>query len=313
MLQQTRVETVIPYFERWMETFPTISSLARATEQQVLSAWEGLGYYRRARNLHRAAAIITKEFGGEIPGDPRLLRALPGIGRYTAGAVASIAFGLDEPVLDGNIKRVLARLFDIDLPVNSTNGERHLWQVAAESLPSGQAGTYNQALMDLGATVCLPKNPRCALCPVKEMCICYSKGTQASRPVMKPRKALPHHIETVGVILKSGRVMLIQRPSKGLLGGMWAFPGGRVEEDPLAELQSVLESEYRLVVVVTDPLPSIQHAYTHFRVTVYPFLCEFVSLEGHQEFNWVKVEQMDEYPMGKVDRTIARNLAQRVM
>src|ERR1051325_2007068 len=188
MLQQTRVEAVIPYFERWMRLFPDVHTLANASEQDVLNAWEGLGYYSRARNLHKAAKIVTEQYNGKIPRDLNELRKLPGIGRYTLGAIASIAFGMNVAALDGNIKRVYARIFDISIPVDSPTGEKILWQLADENLPHGQAGDYNQALMDLGATICVPKNPRCLICPVMKLCKARQNGTQNERPVMKPKR-----------------------------------------------------------------------------------------------------------------------------
>ena len=166
MLQQTRVETVLPYFQRWMEHFPSITALAEAPLEEVLSIWEGLGYYSRARNLQRAAQIVVSEHGGQLPAEPAELRKLPGIGRYIAGAIASIAFGQDEPALDGNIRRVLARAFDVSAPARSPQGERRLWKLAADHLPTGRAGDYNQALMDLGATICTPRAPDCPRCPL---------------------------------------------------------------------------------------------------------------------------------------------------
>src|SRR5512135_342672 len=170
MLQQTRVEAVIPYYRRWMERFPTVEVLARASERDVLRLWEGLGYYTRARNLRRAAQMVVERYGGQLPAEADELRKLPGIGRYTAGAIASIAFGGDEPALDGNIRRVLARVFNVTETADSTSGAAHLWRLAGEQLPSGRAGDYNQALMDLGATICVASNPRCAVCPVNRVC-----------------------------------------------------------------------------------------------------------------------------------------------
>ena len=187
MLQQTRVETVIPYFERWMRLFPAINDLAKASEHDVLNAWEGLGYYSRARNLHKAARIVAEKYNGELPYNLDDLRALPGIGRYTVGAIASMAFGMDAPTLDGNLRRVFARLFDVTEPADSPAGEKILWSLAAEHLPKGQAGDYNQALMDLGAAICLPRNPRCLICPLMKMCKARENGTQEARPVLKPR------------------------------------------------------------------------------------------------------------------------------
>ena len=306
MLQQTRVEAVIPYFEKWMRLFPTVRELAKASEQDVLTAWEGLGYYSRARNLHKAAKIVVEQYHGELPRDLKELRKLPGIGRYTVGAIASIAFNMDEPALDGNLRRVYARLFDVSEPSDSPAGEEILWELAAEHLPQGQAGDYNQALMDLGATICLPKNPRCLLCPLMEICEARINGTQEGRPVLKPKKEIPQFIHAAGVILKSGEVLLAKRPSKGLLGGMWEFPNGRVDGNSEEGLESALQAGYSLKVRGSDALVTVQHAYTHFRLTVHAFRCELVSMPEDERLKWVKLEEMDDYPMGKVDRQIAR-------
>lgn len=308
MLQQTRVETVIPYFEKWMHLFSTVQELAAATEQDVLNAWEGLGYYSRARNLHNAAKIVVELHRGELPRELNGLRKLPGIGRYTAGAIASIAFGMDEPVLDGNIRRVFARLFDVSNPADSPVGEKILWQLAREHLPEGQAGDYNQALMDLGATICLPRSPRCLICPLMEFCEARIKGTQEERPVLKPKKETPQYVHAAGVILKGKTVLLAKRPAKGLLGGMWEFPNGRVEGKPAEEIVSALESGYRLKVRKGETLGIVKHAYTHFRVTVHAYRCELVSMSKENHLKWVKLNELDEYPMGKVDRQIARML-----
>jgi A/G-specific adenine glycosylase len=314
MLQQTRVEAVIPYFERWMRLFPTVEDLAEASEQDVLNVWEGLGYYSRARNLHKAARIVVEQYGGQVPRDLTALRNLPGIGRYTVGAIASIAFHMDEPTLDGNLRRVFARLFDVNEPADSSTGENILWSLAAEHLPKGQAGDYNQALMDLGATICLPKNPRCLLCPLLEICQARANGTQEERPVLKPKKETPHLTHTAGVLVRRvgnpshEEVLLSKRPSQGLLGGMWEFPNGRVDGNPAEELESVLEAGYGLKVRREEPLCAVKHAYTHFRVTVYAFRCELVSMPDKESLKWVKLEALEDYPMGKVDRQIARAL-----
>lgn len=305
MLQQTRVETVISYFEKWMSLFPTVHALAKASERNVLNAWEGLGYYSRARNLHKAAKIVVEVYGGEIPRDLDELIELPGIGRYTVGAIASIAFGMDEPALDGNLKRVYARLFDISDPIDSSVGEKRLWEIAKENLPKGKAGDFNQALMDLGATICIPGNPRCSICPVMEFCESYKNGTQESRPVKKPKKEVPQYIHAAGVILKGKKVLLVQRPSNGLLGGMWEFPNGRVDGDPAKELKKALRSEYRLNVRRKEALGVVQHAYTHFKVTVHAYQCELISMSS-TDMKWVPVKDLDTFPMGKVDRRIAQ-------
>lgn len=312
MLQQTRVEAVIPYFEKWMRLFPDVQVLADAAEQDVLNAWEGLGYYSRARNLHRAAKIVADQFQGEIPRDIDDLRRLPGIGRYTLGAIASIAFGMDVPALDGNIKRVYSRIFDIEEPVDSSTGEKMLWEIAAQNLPKGHAGDYNQALMDLGAAICVPRNPRCLICPVMRLCRARQNGTQDQRPVMKPKKEVPHYVQAAGVVIERGRVLLAQRPSQGLLGGMWEFPNGRVEGDPATGLPHALKTAYNLRLRVKresskrQGLGIVQHGYSHFTVTVYVFACELISRPDGTNLKWVSLKNLEDYPMGRIDRQIAK-------
>lgn len=315
MLQQTRVETVVPYYERWMERFPTIHSLALASQQDVLTVWEGLGYYSRARNLHRAAQIVQDSLGGKIPSDRKSLLRLPGIGRYTAGAIASIAFGLDEPTLDGNIRRVLARLFDVDIPARSPAGERLLWTLAGSHLPAGRAGDFNQALMDLGATVCLPALPSCTLCPLAEFCLARRRGVQHQRPVLAPRPRLPHHTVSAAVILRAGKVLITQRPANGLLGGLWEFPGGKLEsgEELDACLQREICEELGVPVSVKHRLGTYSHAYTHFKVTVHAFFCDLVqdaqpTALQVADLRWCSLSSLEKFPMGKVDRQIARDL-----
>ena len=308
MLQQTRVETVIPYFEKWMDLFPDVNALANASEQDVLNAWEGLGYYSRARNLHRAAKMVASKFNGQLPRGLTELRSLPGIGRYTGGAIASMAFGMDEPTLDGNLRRVYSRLFDVSEFADSPIGEKILWNLAAEHLPKGQAGDHNQALMDLGAAICLPKNPRCLLCPLIEICESRKNGTQDVRPVLKPKKVSPHYIHAAAVIIQRGRVLLAQRPSDGLLGGMWEFPNARVNADPAKELTKVIDPAYSLKLKKKEALGIIQHAYTHFKVTVHAFRCDCVTIPKNKNLKWVPISELDDYPMGKVDRGIANKI-----
>lgn len=312
MLQQTRVETVIPYFEKWMRLFPTVHDLASASEQAVLSAWEGLGYYSRARNLHKAAKIVVEQYGGELPRELNELARLPGIGRYTLGAIASMAFGMDVSALDGNIKRVYSRIFDVQEPVDSPAGEKLLWQLADDQLPKGHAGDYNQALMDLGAMICVPKNPRCLVCPVMELCRARANGTQNQRPTRLPKKAVPHIVHAAAVIIEKGRVLLVQRPSTGLLGGMWEFPNGRVDGDPADGLAGALLGAYGLRVNRRrrpQLLGIVQHGYSHFRVTVHAFFCEVVSMRRGTNLQWVPLKKLEDYPMGKIDRQIARLIA----
>ena len=314
MLQQTRVDTVIPYFQRWMERYPTVSTLAASPEQEVLQLWEGLGYYSRARNLRRAAGIVMEQYQGRLPDSVELLRKLPGVGRYTAGAIASIAFGKDEAALDGNIRRVLSRLFDVSLPARSKEGETLLWSLAKENLPLGKAGEYNQALMDLGAMVCLPRNPLCEQCPLRSLCKAYQSGNQAERPVKVARGPVPHYIVTAAVIWENKRVLITQRPEKGLLGGLWEFPGGKLEQgENLSEaLRREILEELGVEIVVGASMGVYHHAYTHFKVTLHAFRCEkttgVLQRLAVRDFRWVQPCELETFPMGKIDRQIASRI-----
>jgi len=315
MLQQTRVETVIPFFEKWMQRFPSVFELAAASQQEVLNFWEGLGYYARARNMQRAAQIIATEYQGKLPRTAQALQQLPGIGRYTAAAIASIAFGEDQAALDGNIRRVLARVFDIAEPARSPAGERRLWQLAAEHLPPGTAGDYNQALMDLGATICTPAAPDCPQCPVAELCQACALGIQEQRPVNQPKPKIPHYTVTAAVIQQDGKVFIAQRSAQGLLGGMWEFPGGKIEpgETLTACLKREICEELNVDIEVGAPFGLYEHTYTHFKVTLHAFECELLNNDPpqareHTALRWVRTAELDDYPMGKIDRQIAQKL-----
>jgi A/G-specific adenine glycosylase len=314
MLQQTQVETVIPYFARWMQRFPTLASLAEAQQQEVLAAWEGLGYYSRARNLQRAAQMVLQEFNGKIPADLPSLRRLPGVGRYTAGAIASIAFGQPVATLDGNIRRVLSRVFDVGEDARSPAGERRLWSLAAEQLPADRPGDYNQALMDLGALICTPQNPACPDCPLAFACQACALGVQAQRPVLAPRPTVPHITVTAAIIQRQGQVLIAQRPPYGLLGGMWEFPGGKQQQgESLPDcLQREIKEELGVLVEVGAPAGVYRHAYTHFRLTLHVFHCHLLDGEPRPlevaALRWISPAELPDYPMGKVDRQIARRL-----
>ena len=316
MLQQTRVETVIPYFDRWMTRFPSVLEVAAAPQQEVLRLWEGLGYYARARNLHRAAQTLAREHSGELPRTAAELTKLPGIGRYTAAAIASIAFGENTAALDGNIRRVLARVFNVDEPARSPAGERRLWALAQEHLPPGRAGDYNQALMDLGTGICTPKSPACAKCPLAALCEANRLGNQAQRPVKMSKKALPHHTVAAAVIRRDGQIFIAQRPPDGLLGGLWEFPGGKTEPgETLPEtLQRELCEELAIEVRVGNPFGVYRHTFTHFKVTLHAFECRLINGSApipreHSDIRWVSPDQLADFPMGKIDRQIANTLS----
>lgn len=316
MLQQTRVETVIPYFERWMQRFPNLYALASASEQEVLSVWEGLGYYSRARNLHKAAGMVVEQFGGQIPNHRAGLEKLPGIGAYTAGAIASMAFGQDEAALDGNIRRVLARVFGVRTPARSPAGERELWDLARAHLPPGQAGDYNQAIMDLGATVCTPRSPNCLLCPLMELCQARQQGLQEELPVLATRPPVPHYTVAAAILRRGDSVLIAHRHSKDLLGGMWEFPGGSIEDGESLEecLRREIGEELGAQLRVEAPFGVYQHAYTHFKVTLHAFLCHLADSSPEpqplaaSELRWVPPAQLGDFPMGKIDRQIANRL-----
>ncbi|MBI4768972.1 MAG: A/G-specific adenine glycosylase [Chloroflexi bacterium] len=314
MLQQTRMETVLPYFERWMERFPTLEALAAADLAEVLKAWEGLGYYARARNLHRAAQTVAGEYNGRLPETAVGLRQLPGVGRYTAGAIASIAFGDDVPALDGNGKRVLARVFEIRKNPKSAEGD--LWALAASLLPPGRAGEFNQALMDFGATVCTPRQPACAACPLRAVCRAFALGAQADLPLRASKTARPHYEVTAAIVRRGGRVLIAQRPPDKLLGGLWEFPGGKVEAgETLAEcLRRELREELGIEVEVgQQSIARLRHTYTHFRITLFVFECRLTAGTPRPlqvaDVKWAYPSQLERYAMGKTDRAIARRLA----
>jgi A/G-specific adenine glycosylase len=314
MLQQTRVTTVIPYFQRWMERFPTVGDLAQADRDDILALWEGLGYYRRAHYLHQAAQIIQEEFQGNLPSDPRELEKLPGIGKYTAAAIASIAFGKDVAALDGNIRRVLSRHFNLADPIYTTQGKKAFWGLAETLLPAGKAGPYNQALMDLGAQICTPTSPACSTCPVQATCRAHALGIQEERPVRKKKEPVPHHQVTAAVFLQDGAVLLAKRPRDGLLAGMWEYPGGKQEagESLKACLEREIREELTADITVDQKMGRYEHAYTHFRVTLHSFFCtlrsEQITLTEHSTWAWVPIPNLGEYPMGKLDREISRDL-----
>ncbi len=313
MLQQTQVDTVSPYFERWMARFPTLEALAAASEQEVLALWEGLGYYSRARNLWRAARQVW-EAGGQMPRTAADLALLPGVGRYTAAAIASMAFGQDEAALDGNIRRVLARVFNVTLPARSPEGERQLWALAQQHLPPGRAGDYNQALMDLGSQICTPRAPACLVCPLQALCQAAALGLQAERPVMSSRPPVPLWTVTAAVIWRADRVLIARRPSRGLLGGLWEFPGGKLEPgETLPEgLRREIAEELAVEIAVGAELGVYRHAYTHFKVVLHAFACTLVTGEPQpqvaSELCWALPAELPDFPMGKIDRQIAHRL-----
>lgn len=301
MLQQTQVSTVKNYYRRFLRRFPTLKSLARAPLDDVLKVWEGLGYYARARNLHRLAQMVFWEHGGKIPQEVEALRRLPGIGRYTAGAISSIAFDRREPVLDGNVKRVLCRIFAVRQSPKEPEGEARLWKIAESLVPEKEPGIFNQALMELGATLCAPRSPRCSSCPLQSFCRASKLGVQESLPFFPKKVRTPFYEVAAGVVRKNGKILIARRLENGLLGGLWEFPGGKKEagESLKETLRREVAEELGVRISVGGELGSVKHAYTHFRIRLTLFDCRYQSGRpralGCSNFRWVRPKEISQY------------------
>jgi A/G-specific adenine glycosylase len=306
MLQQTRVETVRPYYERWIERFPTLDALARASLDDVLKSWEGLGYYSRARNLHRAAREVAARYGGAVPDDPATFRSLPGVGRYTAGAVMSIAFGLEEPVVDGNVRRVFARLLDSAEPT-----EAELWGLAAALVRGERPGSLNQAVMELGATVCTPRSPRCDACPIAQFCAARAAGSERERPARRRRNPLPLEQRAAAVVLERGRLLMAQRREGERLAGLWEFPGGIMLEGESARsaVERLLPEALGLQVRGGEAVAVVDHTFTHVRVSYHAVRARIVGGEPapgrYAAVRWVTPEEMTELALPRAQQRIA--------
>jgi A/G-specific adenine glycosylase len=315
MLQQTRVDQVIPYFDRFMLRFPTLQSLATASQEDVLKQWEGLGYYSRARNLHKAAQIIFKDRDGHFPCTAEEIIQLPGIGSYTAAAIGSLAFNLDLAVLDGNVIRVLSRLFAYTKDTRTTTAKKELQQWADELLVEGAAGNYNEAMMELGATVCLPKNPDCAACPLACVCLGFESGRPTDYPVKAPKKKVPHLVVGAAVVTnRKGEVLIAQRREKDMLGGLWEFPGGKQETGETIQqcIARELKEELGINAEVTDYLITVKHAYSHFTMDLHTYFARIRSGRPRpihcQDYRWVNVSELRAVPYSRADLKIIDEL-----
>lgn len=319
MLQQTRVDTVIPYYERFLKRFPDVKTLARARPDDVLKAWENLGYYSRSRHLHEAARIVVERFGGKIPATMEDLRKLPGVGAYTAGAVLSIAFGKPVAAIDGNVMRVIARLFGIGELVDDGNTAKTIKEIAERLVPAVEPGHYNQALMDLGAGICTPRAPVCPACPLSGVCTSRKSGTQESIPVKKRAVAVPHREAAVSVLHNDiGKILLVKRPNRGLLGGLWRFPGTELTKGRSAAsaLRNSLREDLGLKVRLGKEIFAVDHGYSHFSVTVHIFPGRIreglPSLKSDGLFRWVGSKDLPRLPLSRLEMKIMDNLhAQR--
>jgi len=318
MLQQTRIATVEKYYARFLRRFPTIQDLAAAPLDDVLKCWEGLGYYARARNLHRLAQQIVNEHAGQFPSSADALQQLPGVGRYTAAAIASIAFNQAVAVLDGNVIRVLSRLIDLAEDVTQPRVERRLWDLAESLLPATRPGDYNQALMDLGRTVCVPRTPDCRHCPVQGFCLAFERNTQHLRPVKKKKAPAPTVRAAAAVIRDvEGRILLVQRPADGprtLLGGLWMLPGGNCEpEESYADcLRRCLRQELGIEVNVAGEMAAAAQDFSHFHLSLRAFACEMIAgvpqTANGANLAWASTADLAQYTLGKADRQIVNTL-----
>ncbi len=309
MLQQTQVQTVIPYYQRWLAALPTVKILAQAPLQDILKLWQGLGYYARARHIHAAAHIIVHDYQSQFPQEITQVMALPGIGQTTAGGILSAAFNQAQPILDGNVKRVLARLYAIPTPANRSL--KQLWQLSAALLDPEFPRDFNQALMDLGATVCLPKNPNCPACPWLNYCQAHQQQRVHELPMTPPSRPIPHKIIGVAVIWNQTQQVLIDRRlATGLLGGLWEFPGGKVEPDETipACIQREIQEEIGIEIAVGAEFIRVDHAYSHFKVTLVVHHCQYLAGEPQplacEEVRWVSLSELNEYPFPKANEKI---------
>ena len=314
MLQQTQVSTVIGYYQKFVAAFPTVKKLANAERGSVMKVWEGLGYYGRARNLHQAAQKVMVRFQGKIPDNEKDLSSLPGIGRYTAGAILSIAFGKPVPILDGNIIRLLSRIFHLTENIDQTETKKALWAVSKEIIPKKNIHDFNQGLMELGAMICRPKNPICTDCPLAVICEANRFSIQQELPVRSPKKKIPHYDVTAGIIWKRDKFLITLRPPKGLLGGLWEFPGGKQKAGESLKncLKREIREELSIDIKVKELLISVKHAYTHFRITLHVFECQYISgkiqLQGCDDYRWITSAELDDFAFPGADRKVIKLL-----
>jgi A/G-specific adenine glycosylase len=308
MLQQTRVETVIPYYLRWLEHFPSIEAVATASEDDVLKSWEGLGYYRRALFFRKACRSLMNDYHGSVPENPDNLRLLPGIGPYTFAAIRSISFCDPVPAVDGNVRRVIARI--LMLSHSDSALVNAVYQALLKVIPVDRPGDFNQALMDLGSSICSPKNPHCDLCPLSEYCAAFQEARIADFPIRRTRSPLPHHTIAAGIIWRDQQFLICKRPVGGLLGGLWELPGGKVENDETLEttVKREIMEEVDLDVRVANYIGAIRHAYSHFSIQLHVFHCTYGSgtpqALGCTEYRWIHWEDIQRFPFPKANHKL---------
>jgi A/G-specific adenine glycosylase len=318
MLQQTRVDQATPYYHRFLEAFPTVFDLANADSQDVLRLWEGLGYYSRARNLHQAAKTIASEYKGIFPDSLQDALKLKGVGDYTAAAVLSIAYNKQHAVVDGNVIRVICRFLGISDDVREVSTRQYIQKMVSEWIPADAPADFNQAMMELGATICTPHNPDCSNCPISRDCRAVNTARTDVIPYKSPAKKVPHHTIVVGIIVDEiGKVLIARRPEKAMLGGLWEFPGGKVEKDESFELalQRELLEELGVEAFHFEELHKLKHAYSHFKITLHAYTCRIKSgvptPHSSDEIRWVRTDELHDYPFPKANRTLTKILVEK--
>ncbi|MHB1014008.1 MAG: A/G-specific adenine glycosylase [Desulfurivibrionaceae bacterium] len=317
MLQQTQMERVVVYFNRWLDRFPDIASLAKAREQEVLRLWEGLGYYSRAKNLLKTADLLCRIHDGALPEDHGALLQLPGIGRYTAGAIMSLAFNRNHPIVDANVERFFSRLFNLAAPVKEKHTHAFIWQKATELIPQGKARFFNQALMELGALVCLPRSPRCAACPVRGHCEAFAQGVVSERPVAGKAKEIVPIVMVSGILRHQGKIFIQKRLADDVWPNLWEFPGGRIKKGETPE--QALVREYReetgFAIHGLEKIVVIKHSFTKYRVTLHCYYCRLQNsgtepiLRAAQEYRWASGDELENFAFPAPHRSLINRLA----
>jgi A/G-specific adenine glycosylase len=302
MLQQTQVKTVIPYYQRWLEKLPTIQDLAAASERTVLKLWEGLGYYNRCHNFHKAAQLVCSEYNGKVPDHPDLFLELPGVGPYILSAVMSIAFKRVLPVVDGNVLRMVTRYIELWDDISKSATKKKVYHMLLDLIPENNPGDFNQAIMELGALICTPKDPTCSICPLKKTCQAKGRDSFYALPFRTKKKKIPLHRVALAVIMKNDKFLIQKRPSIGHLAGMWEFPGGKLEAGESSEQAVVREciEELDVSVKIIQKLKKVKHTYTHFKIELNIFICQLTSTlvqaRQGQPIRWISPDEMNQYP-----------------
>lgn len=319
MLQQTQVETALPYFDRWMKVFPTLGSLARSDEKKVLKLWQGLGYYSRARNLHASAKLVMKKFNGVFPEDYETILSLKGIGRYSAGAIASIAFNQKRPIVDGNVLRVLSRVYAIEKPIDVEKNKVIFWELQERLIPEGQARFFNQALMELGALVCFARNPACAVCPIRNFCAAFKNGTAENYPIRHKKKKTVKISASALVLKRNDKYFIRKRPLGQIMGGLWEFPEWKLAQnktlavdESLKKTVRLAEKEFSIKLGPFEPMGVIKRNYTTFNESLNVFLAEISSQglmpkeRGGWPAVWASRKELKSYPFSSAHLKIAQ-------